>query len=130
MDAREKPHMTGVMIDRPGTECQTLDILPFHQDHLDGISLIKIFKISKLEHFIISCHYDKNRELEGEMQKFILLPICPPVEVCRDRAGDNARARRICALRHPKVMFIPCFCSYFLIKMRIYYDYLSKRSFS
>lgn len=43
------------------------------------------------------------------MKKCILIPKFPPVAVRTDSVGAYVRSRRIWALRHPKVVFIPCF---------------------
>lgn len=43
------------------------------------------------------------------MKKFMILPTSPAVAVCTDFAGADVRERHICSVRHPNVVFIPCF---------------------
>lgn len=94
------------MIGRPGIPSQTIGILPVQPRSLIGIYIAK-----GIENFnIIKCSQRRekqNPQSVGEQYNFI--PTVPPFEVCTDSAGTNVRAKYICALMHPSIVFIPFF---------------------
>jgi hypothetical protein len=97
-----KNHVDGVTIGRPDSWSLTIGVIPVSPSEPHGVAIAKGW-----EQLILLSR------MESKLSKypagfFAALP-CSPAAFVSDDAGANARARRIASLRHPDVVFLPCF---------------------
>lgn len=111
-----KSHVFGVNIASSDSRRQTVGIYPVLPSALHGVAISKSW-----EKLVILSREDAPVD-EYPKGFFARLP-GPPTAFCSDSAGANGRARRIASLRHPNLIFVPCYahqlaqmCGDYLVK--------------
>jgi hypothetical protein len=97
-----KNHVDGVAIGRPDSRSQTIGIIPLSPSELHGVAIAKGWEN------LITLARTGSKLSKYHSGFFAALP-CSPAAFVSDDAGENARARRIASLRHPDIIFLPCF---------------------
>jgi hypothetical protein len=105
--SRNKDHFCGVSIGRPGCEAQVVALKPINSEELDGCSIARGWEMEILAWQADVDHLSKEQIRETLSAYFIKLSRIPDA-ICCDSAGASSRARRIAAVRHPKIIFVPC----------------------
>jgi hypothetical protein len=103
--SRSKSYYGGVSVGRPSYRPQTVALCPVECEDLHGVAMAKGW-----EGILTLTHASKPLE---EYPTGFLVTLQKRLEaVVSDSAAANVRGRRILALRHPRIIVLPCF-SYF-----------------
>jgi hypothetical protein len=106
--SRRKAHYCVTSIARPGVPAETVSLSPIAPTDLHGVAIARGW-----ERLIILAEQGKP---VGEYPEgfYVSLPRRPDA-FCSDSFASNTRARHILALRHPTIIFIPCFAHIFAL---------------
>jgi hypothetical protein len=100
--SRRKIHYSTVTVGRPFIPSETVALCRVDPGELHGVAIAKVWEDLTL----LSA---RSAPLEEYPTGFSVTLPGRPFAFVSDSAGPNVRARAIAALRHPQLIFIPCF---------------------
>jgi hypothetical protein len=106
--SRRKSHYSATAIARPGLSSETTAVSPVFVTELHGVAIARNWER------VILLVERRNTVAEYPDGFNVALP-CRPDAFCSDSADPNTRAMQIVALRHPRVIFVPCYAHVFAL---------------